>query len=197
MKEFWNNRYSNEEYAYGIQPNKFFRQELLKLKPKSILLPAEGEGRNAVFAAKNEWNVTAFDQSISGQNKAIKLANKQDAIIDFQVASFEDFKTIPEAFHCIALIHAHTPAVKRNAYHRKIINFLKPGGTLILEGFSKEQFSRSSGGPKNIDMLFSEEELLEDFRQLKEIKIVTIDTELKEGIFHQGTASVIRLIATK
>lgn len=197
MKEFWDNRYANEEYAYGIKPNNFFRQELLKLNPKTILFPAEGEGRNAVFAAKNGWIVKAFDFSVSGQNKALKLAAQQETIIDYEIAGFDDFKASPDSFDCIVLIHAHTPADKRHSYHKKMVEFLKPGGTLILEGFSKEQIHNASGGPKNTGMLFSKEELLEDFKELKEIKIETLETELEEGEFHQGTASVIRLLATK
>lgn len=102
-----------------------------------------------------------------------------------------------ESFDCIVLIYAHTPADKRHLFHKKVVGFLRPGGTLILEGFSKEQFIRNSGGPKNINMLFSEEELLEDFKELKEIKIESLETELDEGTFHCGTASVIRFIGKK
>jgi len=197
MKEFWDNRYANEEYAYGLKPNEFFKQELLKRKPKSILFPAEGEGRNAVFAAKNGWKVKAFDFSLSAREKALKLAKQQGVDIDYEIAGFDEFTASPNSFDCIILIHAHTPAHKRNLYHKKIVEFLKPGGNLILEGFSKEQFTRNSGGPKNIDMLFSEDELLNDFKELKQIKIETVEIELDEGAFHQGTASVIRLTATK
>lgn len=197
MKEFWDSRYANEEYAYGIQPNNFLKQELLKLNPRSILFPAEGEGRNAVFAAKNGWKVKAFDFSVSAKGKALKLANQQNITIDYEVAGFDDFKAPPESFDCVVLIHAHTPSDKRNLYHKKIAGFLKSGGTLILEGFSKDQFIRNSGGPKNINMLFSEEELLEDFKELKEIKIESLETELDEGTFHNGTASVIRFIGKK
>lgn len=197
MKEFWDSRYANEEYAYGQQPNKFFKQELLKLKPQSILFPAEGEGRNAVFAAKIGWKVKAFDFSTSAKEKALKLANQQNTTIDYETVGFDEFNAPPESFDCIVLIHAHTPSDKRNLYHKKIVGFLKPGGTLILEGFSKEQFTRSSGGPKNIDMLFSEEELREDFTKLTEIRIENMETELDEGAFHRGTASVIRLIGKK
>lgn len=52
MKEFWNDRYGQLEFAYGIEPNVFFKQELDELKEGTILLPAEGEGRNAISTAK-------------------------------------------------------------------------------------------------------------------------------------------------
>ena len=76
MKEFWNERYYENGYAYGEEANIFFKEELLKLKPGNILLPAEGEGRNAVFAAKQGWEVEAFDISDVGKEKAIQLARK-------------------------------------------------------------------------------------------------------------------------
>ncbi|HRN48956.1 MAG TPA: hypothetical protein PKW69_13045, partial [Niabella sp.] len=61
MKEFWNDRYSREEYSYGQLPNEFLKETLQKLKPGKILFPAEGEGRNAVFAASLGWHADAFD----------------------------------------------------------------------------------------------------------------------------------------
>ena len=73
MNDTWvnrlNDRYSTDEYAYGEQPNNFLREELEKLKPGTILFPAEGEGCNAVFAAKLGWIVSAFDISAEGKNK--------------------------------------------------------------------------------------------------------------------------------
>ena len=75
MKEMWNNRYGAEGYAYGTEPNVFFQQALTKYKPSgSMLLPCEGEGRNAVFAASTGLEITAFDLSKEGKNKAEKLA---------------------------------------------------------------------------------------------------------------------------
>ena len=70
----WNDRYSSEEFAYGTAPNNYLKEQLEKLKTGSILFPAEGEGRNAVFAAKLGWKVSAFDISAEGKNKALKLA---------------------------------------------------------------------------------------------------------------------------
>ena len=77
MKEFWEIRYAEKQYAYGENPNVYFKEQLDKLKPGKILLPAEGEGRNAVYAAKQGWEVMAFDLSSEGKNKAEKLAAKK------------------------------------------------------------------------------------------------------------------------
>ena len=73
MKEFWNQRYQNEEYVYGKEANVFFSEQLQKLEPSTLLLPAEGEGRNAVFAAKLGWEVTGLDYSEEAKKKALKL----------------------------------------------------------------------------------------------------------------------------
>lgn len=197
MKDFWNSRYAAKDYAYGEEPNQFFKQELLNLKAKSILLPAEGEGRNAVFAAENGWEVTAFDFSNSGKLKALELAKKRNTIINYVIADFQNFTAPPESFDCLAFTFVHIPPLKRSIYHKKMLEFLKPGGTLILEGFSKEQIHRDSGGPKKIEMLFSEDELRDDFDALIIRTMESIETELREGEFHKGTAAVIRLVAKK
>jgi cyclopropane fatty-acyl-phospholipid synthase-like methyltransferase len=197
MKEIWNNRYSQKNFAYGEKPNEYFKQELLKLKPGRILLPAEGEGRNAVFAAKNKWETHAFDFSLAAKEKALNLASQQNVVIKYDIAEFEDFQAPCQCFDAIAIIFGHFPANKRNLYHNKMIKLLRPGGTFILEGFSKEQINNNSGGPKNIDMLFSEEEIREDFKEMNKIHIEIKNTMLDEGKFHNGKASVIRMIAIK
>ena len=87
--ERWNERYSNDEFAYGELPNNYLKEQLEKLAPGTILFPAEGEGRNAVFAAKLGWKVAAFDISNEGKNKAIKLAEKNKVEIDYQVGELQ------------------------------------------------------------------------------------------------------------
>jgi hypothetical protein len=67
----WNERYANEEFAYGEEPNNYLKEQLTKLDAGKILFPAEGEGRNAVFAAKEGWTVSAFDISNEGLRKAL------------------------------------------------------------------------------------------------------------------------------
>ncbi len=195
--EMWDQRYANETFAYGTEPNAFFKEELLKLKAGLILLPAEGEGRNAVFAAKQLWQVVAFDQSKQGRQKALELAHENQVEIEYVTAGFEDFISEKERFDCIALIYAHVPENKRKDYHASITQYLKPGGVLILEGFSKEQLGKASGGPGKVEMLFSKENVLNDFSELETIKLQELDVDLSEGAFHQGKASVIRYIGKK
>jgi len=195
MKKFWNKRYAQTDFVYGTEPNEFFKQQLLKLTPGKILLPAEGEGRNAVWAAKTGWIVYAFDSSIEAKKKAEKWAKYNNVQINYQLSTYEEAKYPNDFFDAIAFIYAHSTT--RSANHKKMLQFLKPNGTIILEGFSKKQINNSSGGPRNIDMLFSEEELHSDFTACQDIKTWEEDIELYEGIHHSGKASVIRLIGQK
>lgn len=197
MNDFWNDRFGTKEYAYGEAPNSFIKQELAKLKPGRILFPAEGEGRNAVYAATLGWDVTAFDPSLAGKKKAELLAAKHNTQIDYQILGYENVNFPVEHFDCIVLVFAHMPPAKRNEYHKKLTSFLKPGGKLILEGFSKEQIKNNTGGPQNLAMLFSKQELQNDFSEFSEKYISETETVLNEGPYHQGTASVIRVVGIK
>jgi 2-polyprenyl-3-methyl-5-hydroxy-6-metoxy-1,4-benzoquinol methylase len=194
-KEMWNKRYARTDFVYDTVPNEFFKQQLLKLTPGKILLPAEGEGRNAVFAAKKGWKVDAFDSSIEALKKAEKWAKKNNVPINYQLSTYDEVDYPNNFFDALAFIYAHS--LTRSASHKKMLQFLKPKGTIILEGFCKKQIHNSSGGPKNIDMLFSAEEIFSDFTDCTDIKIWQEDIELNENIGHSGKASVIRLISRK
>lgn len=195
MNNLWDQRYARQEFVYGKLPNEFFRDQLLNLRAGKILLPAEGEGRNAVFAAKQGWKVAAFDSSTEAKKKALTLAAGQNVDIDFRASSFEEFSFEENYFDAIGLVYAHT--TNRSENHRKVIRFLKPGGTIILEGFGKEQIQNNSGGPRSIDMLFSVQELEDDFKELTSIDIWEEDIVLSEGNQHSGKASVIRMVGIK
>lgn len=197
MIEFWNERYGAEVYAYGTKPNDFFKDQLDKLSGKRLLLPAEGEGRNAVYAAQNGWEVKAFDTSEKGREKALKLASENKVSIDYEVAGFDQFKAESNTFDVIALIYAHVPSQQRKAYFQKCIAWLKPGGTLILEGFSKQQLGLESGGPKALEMLFSIEELTDELEGLTFEATSEERISLNEGEFHVGEGEVVRMVAKK
>lgn len=202
MKEFWNERYSAPEYAYGTAPNEFFAGALAGLKLGKILFPAEREGRNAVYAAEAGWEVSAFDLSEEGKKKADQLAASRGVSMDYQVGNLSKMSYPAESFDVLALIFAHFPASLRESFHRKLFTFLKPGGVLILEGFSKDHLKFSSvnplaGGPKDPSMLFSEEELRSDFKEMEILNLEEKEVELEEGLYHSGKSAVIRLVARK
>ena len=197
MKEFWDERFGAEEYAYGIEPNAFFKEQIDRLPAGRLLLPAEGEGRNAVYAARLGWEVTAFDQSIEGRKKALQLAQRSGLSIEYQKAAWEEADLTEGDFDAVGLVFAHMPPDQRTAFHRRLLRCLIPGGWVILEGFAEAQLGYSSGGPKNLPMLFSREKLLFDFESLEELELFEAEVNLDEGPYHQGPAAVIRLTGRK
>ena len=198
----WNERYSKEEFAYGEQPNTYLKQQLEQLEVGTLLLPAEGEGRNAVFAASLGWNVSAFDISVEGKNKALQLAASKNVRIDYQVGSLDAMNYQDGQFDAIALIYAHFPAAIKSAYHKKLDHYLRPGGVIIFEAFSKKHIEylakdEKVGGPKEVAMLFSIAEIKSDFPNYDIIELEEKEIELNEGQFHNGTGSVIRFVGRK
>ncbi|MEL1245305.1 class I SAM-dependent methyltransferase [Flavobacterium sp. DGU11] len=198
----WDERYSAEEFAYGESPNNYFKEQLAKLKPGTLLFPAEGEGRNAVFAARNGWKVSAFDISATGKDKALQLAAKHNVTVDYRVGELPDLKYAAAEFDAIALIYAHFPAEIKSSYHKALDTLLRSGGIIIFEAFSKKHLEYLAidervGGPKDIAMLFSIEEVKADFPNYDFIELAETEIELNEGAYHNGKGSVIRFVARK
>lgn len=198
----WDERYSNEEFAYGTAPNNYLKEQLKKLNAGSILFPAEGEGRNAVFAARSGWIVDAFDISAEGKNKALKLAETNNVTIRYQVGELEFLNYKTEEFDAIALIYAHFPAEIKSAIHKQLDKYLRKGGIIIFEAFSKKHLEYLAkddkvGGPKDVESLFSIEEIKADFPDYEIIELVEKEIELNEGLFHNGKGSVIRFVGKK
>jgi cyclopropane fatty-acyl-phospholipid synthase-like methyltransferase len=195
----WDQRYGAAEFAYGTAANEFFAQELSKLEPGELLLAAEGEGRNAVFAVQHDWYVAAFDYSAEARNKALQLAKEHKMAFSYKVCSYENYKAPAGFFNCIGLIYAHMGPEDRKKLHAQCIHWLKPGGTIILEAFHPTQLEKgyTSGGPKDASWLYTEALLREDFEGLGNVQIQFTEVALNEGKYHQGMAAVIRMVAQK
>lgn len=198
----WDDRYKSEEFAYGEEPNNYLKEQIEKLNPTSILFPAEGEGRNAIFAAKLGWKVSAFDISEEGRNKALRLAENNNVSLDYQVGELETLDFQEGQFDAIALIYAHFPATIKSEIHKQLDKLLRKNGILIFEAFSKKHLeyvtkNEKVGGPKDIESLFSIEEIKADFPNYEIIELEEKEIELNEGLFHNGTGSVIRFIGRK
>lgn len=201
-REFWDERYGNEEFVYGKLPNKYFKEKIDELSVGKALFAAEGEGRNAVYAATLGWEVTAFDQSLCAKKKAISLAENNQVTIDYLVSDLDNFNYTSASFDVLVLIFAHFPEEKRRIYHRQLTQTIKNGGYIILEGFSKNHMQNQKenpkvGGPKNIDMLYDLDEIKEDFQNFEFLEAYETETELNEGEHHKGKGSVIRILAKK
>ena len=198
----WNERYSKDEFAFGKQPNNYLKEQLEKLNVGTILFPAEGEGRNAVFAANLGWTVSAFDISMEGKKKADRLAEINNVTIDYQVGDLQEISFDTKQFDVIALIYAHFPANIKSLYHKTLDKYLRNGGVVIFEAFSKRHIDYVSknenvGGPRDLESLFSIEEIKSDFANYDIIELEEKENELSEGLYHNGTGSVIRFVGQK
>lgn len=201
-KDKWDSRYDENEFAYGKEPNLFFKEWIQQLTPGSILMPADGEGRNGVYAATLNWEVTAFDLSASGKLKALELVKEKQVSINYIVGNLEELDFEKESFDVIGLIYAHFSAASKSRLHRKLQSYLRPGGLIIMEAFSKAQLDFSTinpkvGGPKELDMLFSIAEIKADFENYEPLLLEERTIVLEEGKYHIGEGSVIRFVGRK
>ena len=194
--EFWNDRYRENETVYGYEPNNFFKHFIDTHRPGRILLPAEGEGRNAMYAASKGWIVDAFDFSDVAKEKALKKAAEKKVKINYGILNIEDFKASKQ-YDAVALIYVHLQPWLRKKFHDEIAKSLASAGYLIFEGFAKEQINVASGGPKDEALLYSAPMICRDFQNLHILSCGQKEIELNEGQFHKGTAHVLQLIGQK
>lgn len=197
MKEQWNERYSQEGYNYGKQPNAFLKEELPKISPGKILFIGEGEGRNSVFAATLGWEVDAIDFSEEGKRKAEKLAEEFGVKINYQIQDFSSFAPQKNNYDAIGIFYIHLSEDLRTKLFQLLIESLKPAGKILFECFEKEQINYLSGGPKNPEMLYSLEDVATLFIDLEFEKFSNEKIILSEGEGHKGEGIVIRFVGLK
>ncbi len=199
--EFWNERYRQKEFVYGKTPNQYLKEKLDELPVGKILLPADGEGRNGVYAATLGWDTFSFDPSTESQQKAKELAYHNQVEIDYQVTNVEQAQYPANYFDVLSLIYAHF-SQDRRALHQKLATFLKKDSFLILEAFNKQQIKNQeehphAGGPKDPLMLYDLQSVKEDFEGFEFLEAENQTIHLNEGKYHNGPGDVIRIFAQK
>lgn len=198
MKQKWNERFSAKDYIYGELPNAFLKEQLTALPVGKILFPGEGEGRNAVWAAMQGWQVEAVDYSEAGKAKAMALAQRMGTTLAaYHVTDLNHFDPKQEEYDAIAMIFVHLSPAERQRIHQKLIQALKPGGYLLMEVFSKKQLAFGSGGPKDEAMLYDIKMLEDDFSTLRIDILQEERSFLDEGAYHRGEASTLKMLAMK
>lgn len=197
MRELWNQRYSERDFVYGKEPNQFFKEQIEKLELGKLLLLGEGDGRNGIFAAKLGWEVDAYDFSETAKEKALKFAESENVKMNYTVADLENAELKINFYDAVGLIFVHLPEDLREKVHQKALNSLKSGGIVILESYEKEQLKFNSGGPKDVDLLYSLEDIFADFQDMEIQKFSKETLFLNEGPLHTGDAAVIRFAAKK
>lgn len=195
----WDERYRTKDYVFGSTPNRFLVQSVVRIPANgSVLAVADGEGRNGVWLAEQGFDVHSVDSSPVGLSKANKLARERGVSIELEEADLLNWRWPPDQFDAIVAIFIQfTGPVDRRKIFDGIIQSLKPGGVLLLEGYRPEQLQYGTGGPPVIENLYTEEGLREELAALRIDDIQSYDSELQEGAGHSGMSALIDLIAYK
>lgn len=191
---FWNERYQGTDFAYGKDPNDFLKSSFSQIPMGKVLCLAEGEGRNAVFLARQGYAVTAVDQSPVGLKKAQGLAAQNCVEIKTVTADLSQFEIQPDAWNGIVSIWAHLPSLVRADLHKRCVTGLASEGVFLLEAYSPHQLGRGTGGPENIDLLMDLEQVKKELSGLVFVHAQERVRPIQEGKFHNGMSSVIQIL---
>jgi hypothetical protein len=196
QKNNWDIRYDEKRFIYGQDPNYFIAQQLPKLEKGRGLFLAEGEGRNAVFAAGLGHDVVAVDNSFVGRRKALELAASRDVSIDYRLEDLTNGSWSKESWDFVVLCFAHMDPAIMPTVHCQVADSLLPNGRMIFLSFSKAQLGRKSGGPPRLEWLHDPTELVKQFPGL-DLKVEEREVDLAESVGHTGPAMVIEITGSK
>ena len=198
MSQFWDEKFSRDGFTYGTRPNQYLAlQRELFAGGGAALVPGDGEGRNGIWLAEQGLQVCSVDSSKVGQGKARKLADARGVAVDFQLVDLLSWQWPAGRFDFIASIFFHLHSKDRPRIHAAMISALKPGGWLVLEAFRPQQLGLTSGGPKDLDLLYGADILAKDFAAAEIVELADVECLLDEGPLHQGVARTTRLLARK
>lgn len=193
----WDRRYDQERFFYGEDPHPLLARELPGLPVGKALFLAEGEGRNAVYAAGLGHAVTAWDSSAVGRRKALELAARRGVEIDYILGDLIEGDWDAESWDLVVMGYAHLDPQHMADVHRRVVTALRPGGHLLHVSFSKAQFGRNSGGPPRLELLHDLDELKRQYAGLEFLRAEEKEIELDEGKGHRGSAMVIEMVGVK
>ena len=196
--DFWNSRFSEPGYAYGTEPNAFLVSQKHHLMPGlKALAVGDGEGRNGVWLAQQGLVVLSVDGSEVGLRKARELAKSRSVSIGTIVTDLTTWNWPENAFDVVVAIFIHFPPEHRARMHANMLEALKPGGVLIMEAFTPEQLEYKTGGPPVREMLYTAQMVRDEFSKGEILLLQQMLTDLHEGLYHHGRASVVRLVAKR
>lgn len=199
--EMWNERYAQDAFVYGEEPNIFLKDQLERFKVGKFLFSAEGEGRNAVYAATLGIEAFAFDISEEGKNKALQLANKYGVEIDYQVKDALQYPIVPYSMDGLVIIFNHFSKADQSTIFEHLLRCVKPGGKVIFQCFSEGHIDYRNksnvGGPGEVDFLYNLKDVQSYFQSFKTLELKEHEVLLKEGAYHDGLGLVISGIFEK
>ena len=199
FNSMWDERYAREEYLFGTEPNEFLvtQQHLLK-HGKSCLALADGEGRNGVWLAQQGLKVLSVEASAVALEKAKKLAQQRGVTIDFEQADLAHWQWGEDRFDVVAAIFIQfAPPEMRAQMFAGIKRCLKPGGLLLLQGYTPRQLEYKTGGPPVVENMYTEELLHKAFSDMEWLHFAVHDKIISEGTAHHGMSALIDLVARK
>lgn len=196
---FWEGRYATDDYIFGTAPNAFLASQAQRLPPGGRALAiADGEGRNGVWLAERGLRVHAVDFSPSALAKAAKLAAERGVEVEFEQADVLTWAW-PEAAYdvVVAIFIQFAPPPGREAIVEGLRRALKPGGTLILQGYTPKQIEHGTGGPSNPANLYTRADLERWFGDWRIDHLAEHESVIREGTHHHGLSALIDLVAVK
>ena len=195
----WNKRFAGQDYLFGREPNEYLRAQAALLAPGGrTLCVADGEGRNSVWLARQGLQVEAFDIAEVGVAKARKLATEAGVSVDFHVSGCDDWAWPADAYDAVVAVFVQfADPEMRGRLFANMVRALKPGGVLILQGYTPKQLDYKTGGPGVLSHLYTADLLHEAFASLQTIELVEYDAELNEGAQHSGQSALIGFVARK
>lgn len=194
----WNARFDTADYVFGEGPNAFLRAHAGDIIPGRALCVADGEGRNGVWLAEQGWEVVSLDFSDVAQLKAAALAARRDVVLDLVQADVHAWDYPVAAFDLVVDIFSQfsAPADRTRKWER-MRQALKPGGLLILQGYTPDQLRHRTGGPSDPAHLYTRDLLRAAFGDFEQLQLTEEETVLKEGSGHCGASAVIGLVARR
>jgi cyclopropane fatty-acyl-phospholipid synthase-like methyltransferase len=195
----WNERYSGEDYFYGTEPNAFLVSQKALLKPgMRCLAVADGEGRNGVWLAEQGLEVLSVDSSHVAQAKAKKLAQQRGVAMLFEQVDLLQWDWGEDDFDAVAAIFVQfVTSPEREQMFAAIKRCLKPGGLLLLQGYTLRQLEFKTGGPSQAENLYTEAMLRNAFADMDIVQLREHDSVIREGSGHSGMSALIDLVARK
>jgi SAM-dependent methyltransferase len=198
-RETWDARIDLDDYIFGTAPNVFLAAQRSRLMAgQRALCVADGEGRNSVWLAQQGLLVTAFDIAPRGVAKARALAAREGVAVDYRVAGVEDWDWTPQAFDVVAAIFVQfAPPAVRETMFAGMLQTLKPGGWLLLQGYTPRQLEYRKGGPPCAEHLYTPQLLREAFAANEIVELREHDDVLAEGTQHAGRSALIDCVLRK
>jgi 2-polyprenyl-3-methyl-5-hydroxy-6-metoxy-1,4-benzoquinol methylase len=197
--ETWNRRYAGDEFLFGTEPNAWLREHAAEFPAGGrILSVADGEGRNSVWLAQQGFEVDAFDLSTRAVEKARAFAQRQGVQVNFTVADVDGFAWPPAAYDGVAAVFVQfaDPPTRARLFER-IVHCLKPGGVLVLQGYTPKQLDYRTGGPPQLSHLYTAEVLRAAFAGLSITELRDYEAQVNEGQGHNGISALMGLVARR